>query len=422
MKKSVKTLLILLLAVFAFGTTNVFADDISASGSTITTGGKYIYSSRETDTIESVEGVTYQPATHKLILENADLTDLVIENHMVYIELKGSSTIEKNLFIGCANIVFTGDGFLAIKGTGLESYSSTIYTNGEEVTSDLSYPPRVQFRMTGTVTAMKGIGGYRDDSLAANQNLANYTSIQLGENVAIIEGGSIKSDGAQTFIGGEDTTTSNYNQVKVVIQGGQTPTPTPTPSPTPEIPGGDEGSGDIGWGSTPDDEYTITNGDTSFTSKDELDPGYSLTIEDKKSALSKEATTLLEKAVANSHLVLLYNISVVNGSGNVVSMRNGEYTIRLKLSAEDLKNYDTFTAIFVDENGEVKETFDTKIDGEYVEFTTTHLSDYGILGSHNPGAKNPSTNDNGMIILSIVGGSLLGVVVTSNSLRKRFER
>lgn len=422
MKKSVKTLLILLLAVFAFGTTNVFADNISPSGSKIQADGKLIYSSREGDTVESVEGVTYQPATHKLILENATLNDLIVTGSIIYIDLKGENTIDKSIFVGCSFITFTGDGSLTINGTGLETNNATIFTNPEEVSNSANVAPRVWFEMTGTITAMKGIGGFRDDTLAENQQIANYTSLKLGENVAIIEGGSIKSDGEFTFIGGEDTTTANYNQLKVVIQGGQTPTPTPTPSPTPEIPGGNEGSGDIGWGSTPDDEYTITNGDTSFTSKDELDPDYSLTIEDKKSALSKEATTLLEKAVQNSKLVLLYNISVVNGSGDVVSMRNGEYTIRLKLSQEDLKNYDTFTAIFVDQDGEVKETFDTKIDGEYVEFTTTHLSDYGILGSHNPGAKNPSTNDNGMIILSIVGGSLLGVFVTSNSLRKRFER
>lgn len=62
---------------------------------------------------------------------------------------------------------------------------------------------------------MKGIGGYRDNSLAEHEGLTNYTSIKLGENVAIIEGGSIKSNGLETFIGGDDTTTSNYNQVTV---------------------------------------------------------------------------------------------------------------------------------------------------------------------------------------------------------------
>ena len=76
-------------------------------------------------------------------------------------------------------------------------------------------------------------------------------------------------------------------------------------------------------------------------------------------------------------MIGLFDISVNNGVTQV-DIDSGKYTIRVPIT-DDIKNYTGYYVVYV-KNGEVVDTIDAKvIDGKYIEFDTTHLSEYGII-------------------------------------------
>ena len=76
-------------------------------------------------------------------------------------------------------------------------------------------------------------------------------------------------------------------------------------------------------------------------------------------------------------LVSLYDVSVYDGS-KIVEMKNGKYTIKIKID-EEITNYNNYQIIYVNENGEIEEYIDGKVEDGYVVFETSHLSQYGII-------------------------------------------
>ena len=78
-------------------------------------------------------------------------------------------------------------------------------------------------------------------------------------------------------------------------------------------------------------------------------------------------------------LVSLYDVTVYNGKEQV-PMKNGEYTIKIKLD-NNIDNYENYQIIYVNDNGKVEEYIDGRIEGEYIVFNTSHLSQYGIIAN-----------------------------------------
>ena len=173
-----------------------------------------------------------------------------------------------------------------------------------------------------------------------------------------------------------------------------------------------------------DDSITFSNvgsvldaGNVIFESKDILDENYTLDVTD----ITSNATNELKDAIAldNKVLLLLYDISVVNENSEIIPMENGTFTIKIKLT-EEMKEYDTLTAAYIFD-GKVVETFDTFIDGEYVVFNTTHLSEYAILGENvktDEVIENPSTGDNILVYVTILGLSVVGAGLLLYKIRK----
>lgn len=438
MKKRINTLLTI-LACFLLGITGVKAD--KGSYSYISADDTTIYTTEENIEVGTVEGITYDTETKTLTLENVDIKNLSLaKNYGITILLKGENVIDEYFYFSSADITIKGDGNLTVKGNNLSEYPNTSITvNSTEVGDDSDFE-RITFAMTGTVTALKGFGGSFDRTTSASEF---DEVIKFGEKVSIKEGGNVITDGSYVYIAPDGISYDERSNVKVVISGVKEETTTDenknekNPASGEETkneevtPAEDENKSDT---NKTEGKYTITIGENTFTAKEELASDYELKIEDKKNDLKDEQIKDFEKTIKDSHLVLLYNISVVDGNNEIVPMENGEYTIRLKLTKEAMENYDAFTVIYVDDNGEIKETFKTKVDGEYVEFTTTHLSDYGVLGvkeetenkteaptDKKEEVENPRTSDNVIVIASVAVIALVGTAVTLTSIIKRLH-
>jgi hypothetical protein len=78
-------------------------------------------------------------------------------------------------------------------------------------------------------------------------------------------------------------------------------------------------------------------------------------------------------------LVSLYDVTVYNGKKQV-PMKNGKYTIKIKLDG-NIDNYNNYQIIYVNDDGEIEEYIDGRIEGEYIVFNTSHLSQYGVIAS-----------------------------------------
>ena len=115
-----------------------------------------------------------------------------------------------------------------------------------------------------------------------------------------------------------------------------------------------------------------------FKSEDNLPDDYKLEAKDIYDELEEETEEHIEESIEENKMMIgLFDISVNNGVTQV-DIDSGKYTIRVPIT-DDIKNYTGYYVVYV-KNGEVVDTIDAKvIDGKYIEFDTTHLSEYGII-------------------------------------------
>ena len=127
--------------------------------------------------------------------------------------------------------------------------------------------------------------------------------------------------------------------------------------------------------STKKDDNTLESNNVIFVSEKKLNKKYKLSVEDKK---EKEVAKKIDELLEDSNLLDLYDISVTNGKKEV-SMKNGKYTIKIKLD-EGYDKYTDFKVIYVNDD-EIKEYIDATIVDGYLVFETSHLSQYGIVAT-----------------------------------------
>lgn len=130
-----------------------------------------------------------------------------------------------------------------------------------------------------------------------------------------------------------------------------------------------------------------TTGDKN-KKNNQLETDNVILISDKKvnTKYKLKEENLIEHEVADKvsekiekDLVTLYDVSVYNGKKQV-SMKNGQYTLKIKLDS-DVDKYENYQIIYVNDNGEIEEYIDGRIEGEYIVFKTSHLSQYGVIAS-----------------------------------------
>ena len=149
------------------------------------------------------------------------------------------------------------------------------------------------------------------------------------------------------------------------------------------------------------DIYSLKSNDVTFTSKNPLNPSYSLDVKEfDASKLVLDKYTLIKG----------YDISVLAGT-EIVPIENGEFEIKIPV---DVK-YDKFVVGYI-EDGNVKETFDATYKDGYVTFKTTHLSEYAIFGMNEETEKNPQTGDN--IFMAFTGFIVSGLALIGLELKK----
>ena len=121
-------------------------------------------------------------------------------------------------------------------------------------------------------------------------------------------------------------------------------------------------------------ESTLEGKNVILISKD-VNDGYQL---NERDLTNDEIANKVDSSI-NESLISLYDVSVYNGN-KLVSMKDGKYTIKIKL--DDVKEkYENYKIIYVNDSGDIEEYIDGRIDGDYIVFETSHLSQYGVIGN-----------------------------------------
>ncbi|MDD2409603.1 MAG: hypothetical protein PHD03_02675 [Bacilli bacterium] len=115
----------------------------------------------------------------------------------------------------------------------------------------------------------------------------------------------------------------------------------------------------------------------------------------------------------NGNLIGLYEISaILNGNKKT----DGPFTFKVKLT-DELKKYNTYKMIYVDDEFNVTETVVTgTVKDGYIIFTLPHLSTYALTASN---VENPQTGDGIMSSVLLGSISLVGLLGTSLYLNKK---
>lgn len=122
--------------------------------------------------------------------------------------------------------------------------------------------------------------------------------------------------------------------------------------------------------------FTENTTNITLTSDTRLDRDYTL----KTTQVDNKAITLGEGYA----YIVSYDISMYDAGNNIVPLTKGSYKIKIPVNTA----YDTYKVGYV-KDGKIQEEFNATYANNYIEFTTTHLSEYVVYGFNN---KKPDTN------------------------------
>lgn len=124
-----------------------------------------------------------------------------------------------------------------------------------------------------------------------------------------------------------------------------------------------------------EEDNTLETENVIFVSDEKVDKKYELNVEDlKKEEVAKD----VDKQLKDTSLISFYDVNVVKNK-KPVKMKNGKYTIKIKIDKDSIGDYEDYQIIYVNDNGEIEEYLDGVIEGDYIVFNTTHLSQYGVI-------------------------------------------
>ena len=156
-------------------------------------------------------------------------------------------------------------------------------------------------------------------------------------------------------------------------------------------------------GFTKKDEKTLEKDNVIFISETNIDKKYELEVNDLKN--NEELTNKINMNIESHDLIGLYDISVHDDKNKHVEVKNGNYTIKIKVD-ESINNYTDYQVIYIDDDGNIKEYIKPTIEDGYMVFNTTHLSQYGIIALDNSTSQtiiiNPQSGINKLNIIKIL--------------------
>ena len=112
-----------------------------------------------------------------------------------------------------------------------------------------------------------------------------------------------------------------------------------------------------------------------FRGEEVFPDNYILNAED---IYDEKADSVDTTELENKMIISLYDLTVTQGNTKV-NIDSGKYTVKLPIT-DDMKDYTDFNVVYVKDGKVVEEIDSTFVDNKYVEFETTHLSEYGVVG------------------------------------------
>ena len=110
---------------------------------------------------------------------------------------------------------------------------------------------------------------------------------------------------------------------------------------------------------------------------------YKLTDEINETDIIISKTLDINEEFKNNNIIGLYDISLYDANLIKKSVKNSLITISIPIEGA-LKGYDDYKIVYIDnDNNITDEKFNTTISDGYINFDTTHLSIYGIIGIKN---------------------------------------
>ena len=132
-------------------------------------------------------------------------------------------------------------------------------------------------------------------------------------------------------------------------------------------------------------------------------------------------------------LLSIYEISV-RKDGKALEIKDNPMTVKIPMN-DHLKGYKYYQAVYL---GDPLERFDAVVEGDFLVFETTHLSQYAILGSNTPFStsekpeqpdkpsektESPQTGDNSnmflLVALLFASGGVLTVLGVTDKRKKK---
>ena len=130
-------------------------------------------------------------------------------------------------------------------------------------------------------------------------------------------------------------------------------------------------------------------------------------------------------------LKTVFDINVVSNTGDIIKIEDNKMQIKILLE-EDLRGYKNYQVVYI-KDGKIVEEMPTKIEGNYIVFETTHLSEYGIVANNNEKVEeaqkpqtdnketqeeanktqNPQTGDNVVVFGIIFVVAVLGLAIST---------
>ena len=138
--------------------------------------------------------------------------------------------------------------------------------------------------------------------------------------------------------------------------------------------------------------------------------------------ISEIVNQIKENVKEYGDLLSLYAIEI-NGPGfNYSGDDEHKIIFKMKLT-EEMKKYNTFKFLFLDENNEfvIQEVHDVKIEGDYLVVELDHLSAYALVGSNvENNSSNPTTADKIIRYVAMLGISIIGLFGISLYTKKKY--
>lgn len=160
-------------------------------------------------------------------------------------------------------------------------------------------------------------------------------------------------------------------------------------------------------------------------------------IADHRASLNVVEKTDLSgyKLTNGGDLLMALDIDMVDRNNTKIEVENNNLEVFIDLSEEDynkLAAYDKVQIVYFDENGNEVERLDATLHGDngwyWVQFTTTHLSTYGVVGVNESGSGTPETGAmtaqgasaaNAAIVTAVAVGLLVSITSFAYLIRRR---